>query len=537
MADDEVVIVDHTGHEHVFPAGFDPRKAGQIVRNKGLEIANATPLKAPSDRWSGIRKSVGETVGAYGRGVASGVASAVDPRNIVSALRQGGEMLSNPAMAAVHMGESGNALLDEARSVAQGDPAAGGRATGQLLTALVAHRFGPAVARMAPSVARALPTVARGALRTVASAGEGIVPDAVGVVHPALGHGLKAVSRVARAAEKLLPESSGGGRMAEGYDRYLPNKSGAVVEPPSPAGPSFADRVRAEAARMRAEPRPVAQSTGPSVDPYARGAQPQYRVFEEATMPEMGPQEGRLIEPPEAQTGRVANFRAGPHADLTSQLESAPPMSASEVRAARAVERYGRTYRPEGASGAPEGVPATRLTETGAEVDLTSRLADGPSVAQARAAEQYGNVYTPEGAPGGTGALGPPVPLSQAVNLFANAAKTAKLPLSAEEFTLGARLVKQGWSQADALEHIAGLKALRGSVTKAEMRADMGARARGGQKSLMAEYGDEPPPTRAGKAKGLSQKELNEEALARRRREYSERQTRDTAAESGNPFR
>lgn len=138
------------------------------------------------------------------------------------------------------------------------------------------------------------------------------------------------------------------------------------------------------------------------------------------------------------------------------------------------------------------------------------------------------------------GPIGEPVPLSQAVNAVQKAVSEAKLQFSAEEFQTGVNLVKKGMSQADAIELIKTVKALKateaggGMVTTPELRADMGQRARAGQKTLMPEYGDVASP--APKVKGKSpQQVLNEEALARRRRSVPDAQS--TAADTGNPFR
>jgi hypothetical protein len=62
MADDqdEVVIVGNHGEYH-FPAGMDPKKAAQVVRNKELEAANATPLKEPTTKVGGMLKGFFDT--------------------------------------------------------------------------------------------------------------------------------------------------------------------------------------------------------------------------------------------------------------------------------------------------------------------------------------------------------------------------------------------------------------------------------------------------------------------------------------------
>ncbi len=91
-----------------------------------------------------------------------------------------------------------------------------------------------------------------------------------------------------------------------------------------------------------------------------------------------------------------------------------------------------------------------------------------------------------------------PIPLSKAVTAVRQAATGAKLKLTATEFSEATRLAKAGRSATDVMDAIAVQRQLKSSSafaglpTDAEMRADLGRRARAGQKSLMPAYGDEP---------------------------------------------
>lgn len=81
MADDqEVVILDDSGTEHVFPAGFDPQRAIAIVRQQapkesdvgGLGLASAAkavPLAAQATTAFAQSPTVAKTTGALARGL------------------------------------------------------------------------------------------------------------------------------------------------------------------------------------------------------------------------------------------------------------------------------------------------------------------------------------------------------------------------------------------------------------------------------------------------------------------------------------
>jgi hypothetical protein len=58
--DNEVIIVDGSGREHVFPSGFDPKKAAEIVRAQSApaQSSSATPAEKP-DPLARIRRTAG----------------------------------------------------------------------------------------------------------------------------------------------------------------------------------------------------------------------------------------------------------------------------------------------------------------------------------------------------------------------------------------------------------------------------------------------------------------------------------------------
>lgn len=56
MADDPIIILDDSGTEHVFPPGFDPKKAGAIVRQKTASKDVSLYLQAKQDANSPPRE-------------------------------------------------------------------------------------------------------------------------------------------------------------------------------------------------------------------------------------------------------------------------------------------------------------------------------------------------------------------------------------------------------------------------------------------------------------------------------------------------
>lgn len=51
---DEVVIIGADGQEHVFPPGFDPKRAAAIVREKSAPVPQAAAKPQPSQRLAGV---------------------------------------------------------------------------------------------------------------------------------------------------------------------------------------------------------------------------------------------------------------------------------------------------------------------------------------------------------------------------------------------------------------------------------------------------------------------------------------------------
>lgn len=77
MADAEVVITDAQGVEHVFPPGFDPKRAAAIVRGQSGPIPadQQPPLVRPSTR--GFVENIGPSAMNFATGLAQGVAQPV----------------------------------------------------------------------------------------------------------------------------------------------------------------------------------------------------------------------------------------------------------------------------------------------------------------------------------------------------------------------------------------------------------------------------------------------------------------------------
>lgn len=139
MAQDEapeVVILGTDGTEHVFPPGFDPKRAAQIVRQQTLKAANAAPLTEPSTYGAGVLKSVGDTAARTG----SAVWSTMNPINIAKGF---GEAVK--AHGTATPGYSGPPLPPVSTQLKEAltsltTPEGGGHAIGNLLLAFAAGR-------------------------------------------------------------------------------------------------------------------------------------------------------------------------------------------------------------------------------------------------------------------------------------------------------------------------------------------------------------------------------------------------------------
>ena len=81
MPGTRVVIVDNDGKRHVFPAGFDPKKASEIVRKR----VPATPVEPPaapaqSETWSdslGLNAPTSSPIAGFFRGAGAGAVDAM----------------------------------------------------------------------------------------------------------------------------------------------------------------------------------------------------------------------------------------------------------------------------------------------------------------------------------------------------------------------------------------------------------------------------------------------------------------------------
>lgn len=183
MADSEVVILDAAGTEHVFPPGFDPKKAAAIVRQqtskgdtKNLDRLVATLPDAAAETRGKIAESFARRpifdigAGAANLGarsdpndVISGALHAINPLALLQSLASAGHLLFNPS----EIPGAANAALDH--TLAHPGDIAGGAIAAQAI---------PPVLRFAG------PPVARGTIRAAAGVGDVVSPEVVGLVSP-----------------------------------------------------------------------------------------------------------------------------------------------------------------------------------------------------------------------------------------------------------------------------------------------------------------------------------------------------------------
>jgi hypothetical protein len=165
----EVVIRDHAGNEHVFPAGFDPTKAIMIVQQRNL-AAGLTPLgdetaSVPADTWSkGFHQSLNDqakasmaggtdlgvgrlpaTVVGLAEGIPSGaIKGAVEMVKLPFTLLKGvvggtASLLADPEGTLTRLLDGATSLpaaakkqLEDARTLYQNDPEQFAKAVGEL---------------------------------------------------------------------------------------------------------------------------------------------------------------------------------------------------------------------------------------------------------------------------------------------------------------------------------------------------------------------------------------------------------------------
>lgn len=129
MAQDEVVIVDPQGTEHVFPAGFDPQKAAAIVKN-------SLPLSEPTTYGEGFKRSLEKTASDTGAGIVQGIGNALNPINLAKGAYDVITGVTDPASLMIKGYQQAPQMAAGLKTIAKGDPNAGGQAIGGLLTSL-----------------------------------------------------------------------------------------------------------------------------------------------------------------------------------------------------------------------------------------------------------------------------------------------------------------------------------------------------------------------------------------------------------------
>lgn len=212
----EVVILGKDGTEHVFPAGFDPKKAAEIVwRQEGGSLAklaqlNDTINRIPSDLSAGIAKGAGRTAVGLGSLMhrVPGVSNAVDALYALAGQQvNSGQMMADPAAARAGLGiEPSNATQRVGATAEQIAeffiPGAMAEKTATAIAAKVAPRVPTAlqaVARFAPRMAT---EGAAASAVTAAQGGDPVTGAAAGAAGPVVGavagRTVKAIGNTAR---------------------------------------------------------------------------------------------------------------------------------------------------------------------------------------------------------------------------------------------------------------------------------------------------------------------------------------------------
>jgi hypothetical protein len=173
VADNEgkVVIVDNDGNRHIFPAGFDPVKAGMIVRGQTSTVKPVDLSKEPQTYWGGFAKGAleGSIGGAKGfaKGIVPGLAHGVAdiatlPLSIAkagaNAVVGGIHLVQDPEKTIAGVGETFSKIPGQiadayhsAIDLAGRDPEAFGNAvgdmTGRTMVGIAASKAAPLVPR------------------------------------------------------------------------------------------------------------------------------------------------------------------------------------------------------------------------------------------------------------------------------------------------------------------------------------------------------------------------------------------------------
>ena len=457
MADmDQKAIV-----QRMIDAGESEENIATVIQHFKTKAAAPAPEGAVSRFVSGAAKNLNPM----------GVVNAVEhPVDTAKALLEAHKAQFDKAKAAYddghyseaigHLGAAalpilGPAAANAGERIGSGDVAGGlGEATG-LLASVAAPRAIPAAVRGAGAAGDAVADVAkagaRGAGRVATAAADAL--DA----HPAIGATVGGV--VGYHAGGVMGALEGAATGARGVRIFR------VVQKLAAAGktPALAD-IAEEVSKTPAD---APEAPMPAGEPPPPGKSPQ-QVANEAAVA------ARRAQPTGSALGARGPAAVTPEA-LIDSLKHLDPTD----------------YRPGATVPSGEGsVAGDVMRQQSREVDLTRHQMPVTDVRHAELMKSFGGTQTPA-----------PVPLSKAVATVQQAATEAKIKLTATEFTEATRLATHGHPGMNVVDAVVVQRALRSSSTfgklptDAEVRADFGVQARAGKKSLMGEYGDEPPPT------------------------------------------
>lgn len=352
----DVVIRDDSGTEHVFPTGFDPKRAAAIVRQRQA----ITPVSSdePDTYAGGFAKSLADTAKRTGSGILEGL-------NPIEAAKGLVQTIAHPIDAATGAFQTVAHPVTTARSLS--DPETGGKAIGNLILGGVTGRVLPHVPDAMVGGGKALEyagEVSKPASLPIAIAEAAARGDVKGAAMIAAGpYAAKGVGGVLRKVGEAL----GGGERAA-----APAAAAAPVDLSQPVRASALSpaeiRARVDAVRAQGGLPAATEAQMPTVRgtlrsspaaPVAEAAQPAAVPQPAANYPTTVPDRvGSALDPARVdigaeQAGRATGMTKQQVRDVATPILDAAPGEASPILPEKALKRIIDTIK-ELPKGGPE---------------------------------------------------------------------------------------------------------------------------------------------------------------------------------------
>ncbi len=225
MADQTFVIIDATGHEHEFPVGMDPKKAGAIVRAATITPDTAEPLGPPNQVTAKAEGQSTENGQTFQPNVFQQPISQSIKQGLGGALHEGASMVPGvvnfvkdavTTLGTKPIEDAGAAMQATAAKADEGDKS---------LPERFAYDIASRVPFLGPMVAGAGEKLGTG---DPAQMGAGALNAglALGTVSPSIRSASKAAST---AAGDLLAKAPGGARVAAAAKEVVANPGSALI--------------------------------------------------------------------------------------------------------------------------------------------------------------------------------------------------------------------------------------------------------------------------------------------------------------------